>query len=331
MPAPMISIQPLPRQMRQSGAPSPLQLKQSMDMSTPGSTKGKKSQRKRTCRSAPKSSRASSYSVPFRLAKVMPSSTARPSTLREVPLVGGVRRLEAVHAPRHDDAHWRARRLHDARLHWRGVGAHQQFLVALGVGVVEPQRVEHVPRRVALGDVQHAEVVVVRLDLRPLDDLEAHAGEGAGDLTKGLGDGVEAAQRGEPARQSHVEAALRGLPRQPRRLEVLRLGGQRRLQQRLHVVGLRADGSPLLRLKRRHGAHDEGEAALSAAQVRDAPRLERLGVRHAVQLRHSDGPDVMKRPQNLRCGGHAVLHGRGAHPDVQWESEGHRAAAATVS
>ena len=38
MPAPMISIQPVSLHMRH---PSPLHLKQSMAMSTPGSTKGK--------------------------------------------------------------------------------------------------------------------------------------------------------------------------------------------------------------------------------------------------------------------------------------------------
>src|SRR6478735_7702473 len=74
MPAPPISNQP---ECLQTRHPVPSQMAQSTAKSTPGSTNGKKSQRKQILRRGPKSWRASSWSTPLRSARVMCSSTAK--------------------------------------------------------------------------------------------------------------------------------------------------------------------------------------------------------------------------------------------------------------
>ncbi len=68
----------------QTRQPLPPQAEQVAEKSTPGSTKGKKSQRKRTRVSGPKSWRAISVSVPFRSVIVIPSSTASPSSWKKI-------------------------------------------------------------------------------------------------------------------------------------------------------------------------------------------------------------------------------------------------------
>ena len=72
---------------------------------------------------------------------------------------------------------------------------------------VEEERVVHLPRRVADGEIERGEIVVVGLDVRPLGDLEAHVGEDRGDLVDDLGDRMDAAglERRGAERQRDVD------------------------------------------------------------------------------------------------------------------------------
>src|SRR5690606_32254954 len=76
IPAPMISIQPVPLHALQ---PPPPQIKQLTSASALGSVNGKKDGRKRTRAPGPKNSRANAATVALRSTKLIPSSTTRPS------------------------------------------------------------------------------------------------------------------------------------------------------------------------------------------------------------------------------------------------------------
>ena len=65
----------------------------------------------------------------------------------------------------HHDAKRRAAAFHDPHLHGRGLAAQQRLRG-------DEERVERIPRRVILGDVERVEVVVLELQLRSLDDLK---------------------------------------------------------------------------------------------------------------------------------------------------------------
>ena len=58
---------------------------------------------------------------------------------------------------------------------------------------VEIERVVHLARRMAFGEIQLGEVVVVGLDVRTFGDREAHVGEDRGELVDHLADRVDAA------------------------------------------------------------------------------------------------------------------------------------------
>jgi hypothetical protein len=72
---------------------------------------------------------------------------------------------------------------------------------------VEEERVVHLAGRMAFGEVQRGEIVVVGLDVRPFGDGEAHVAEDRGDLVDHLADRMDAARSaGDWAhRQRHVE------------------------------------------------------------------------------------------------------------------------------
>ena len=120
----------------------------------------------------------------------------QPLDLVEVPFVGGVGGLVTVALAGHDDAHRRLLIFHHPGLHGRGVGAEQHILLPGVAGVVHPEGVPHIAGRVALGDVEHLEVVVVPLDLWAFDHAEAHASEGGADFADYLGCGVQTALGG---------------------------------------------------------------------------------------------------------------------------------------
>ena len=55
---------------------------------------------------------------------------------------------------------------------------------------LDVERILHVAGGVVLGDVEGLEIVVVELDVRPLDDLEAQGGKDADDLVEDMRYGV---------------------------------------------------------------------------------------------------------------------------------------------
>ena len=91
-----------------------------------------------------------------------------------------------------------------------------------GVGLQE-ERVVHLARRMAFGEVQRGEIVVVGLDVRTFGDREAHVAEDRGDLVDHLADRMDAAALGRRLahRQRHVDR-LGGEPRGDRRVLAVR-------------------------------------------------------------------------------------------------------------
>ena len=73
----------------------------------------------------------------------------------------------------------------------------------------------HLARRVAGGEVQRREIVVVGLDVRPFGDREAHIGEDGGDLVDHLPDRMDAAPSRPPSRTGKV-TSIRSADRRPR-------------------------------------------------------------------------------------------------------------------
>ena len=172
---------------------------------------------------------------------------------RRVGLVG----IAAIGAARNDDADRRLLRQHGAHLHRRGVGAQQQ---PRAVGLrVEIERVVHVAGRMALGEIELGEVVVVGLDVRPFGDGETHVGEDRGEFVDHLADrmhapdlggrfahrqrdvdrlGVEArVERGAlerlaPRRERAVDAILEAVDERTLQLALVRRHGAERFQQR---------------------------------------------------------------------------------------------------
>ena len=74
------------------------------------------------------------------------------------------------------------------------MGAQQLGLVA--IGRLQEKRVVHLARRMADGEVERGEVVMVGLDVRPFGDREAHVAEDGGDLVDDLADRMDAATLG---------------------------------------------------------------------------------------------------------------------------------------
>ena len=104
---------------------------------------------------------------------------------------GAVRRVRlvgAVHAAEADDADGRLARGHDARLNGRGVRAQHHVVVNI-------ECILRVARRMVLGNVHQFEVVVIQFNLRPLDRLEAHAGEDVQQLLQHDRHRMQAARR----------------------------------------------------------------------------------------------------------------------------------------
>jgi hypothetical protein len=204
--------------------------------------------------------------VPFRSAKVIPSSTQSPS-------------VGAVDAPRADDPDRRlASPQHGADLDRRGVGPQHHVALRLTgaeAGLVHVEGVLHVAGGVVGRDVEGLEVVPVELDLRPVGHLVAEPLEDPDDALAGLGDRVTTAPRRQAAaRQRDVERRTRqlGLQRRPGQRPLA--GGQQRLDLVADAVGHLADPRTLLGRQGAHAAQDRRELAL-LAQEADPQLLER--------------------------------------------------------
>ena len=91
----------------------------------------------------------------------------------------------------------------------------------------EEERVVHLARRMALGEIQRGEIVIVGLDVRTFGDREAHVGEDRGDLVDHLADRMDAAALGRRRadRQRHVDV-FGGEPRRRSRPRAARPCGR---------------------------------------------------------------------------------------------------------
>ena len=134
----------------------------------------------------------------------MPSSTARPSTWWNAGMCGGVELVGAEDPPDRRDVDRHAALEEGAGLHRRGVGAQDEA----ALGRVDVEGVLHLPRRVVGVEVEGVEVEPLRLDLRALGDLPAHADEEVGDPLAHQLDGVAPAERAAAGGQRDVDGLL---------------------------------------------------------------------------------------------------------------------------
>jgi hypothetical protein len=74
---------------------------------------------------------------------------------------------------------------------------------------IEVERVVHVARRMAFGEIQLVEVEIVGLDVRPFGDREAHVGEDGGELLDHLAHRMDAAASGGDSRTGKVTSSFR--------------------------------------------------------------------------------------------------------------------------
>ena len=155
------------------------------------------------------------------------------------------------------------------------------------VDAVQEERVVHLARRMALGEIQRGEIVIVGLDVRTLGDREAHVAEDRGDLVDHLADRMDAAALGRrlPDRQRHVDL-FGGEPRGDRGILEFGLARAERLGDAvLQAVDGRALGLPLLRRHRAQRLQQLGDRALLAERG-NAHRLDRLLVGGRGDLGH---------------------------------------------
>ena len=201
---------------------------------------------------------------------MIPSPIASPSTWWNIGRVGGVG-VAPVDLAGHDHEDRRRLRLHRPDLHRRGVGAQQHLGVRLHVEGV----LEH-PRRVPGRVVERGEVVVVVLDLGPLDHPVAEADHHVLDLPRRAGDQVQVPGR---ARRRAGQGDVDPVARQPRSSSArVELGGaplEQLLQRLARPVGAAADLAPFLLGQLGDAAQDRRQLGF-AAEVAD-PQLLQLG------------------------------------------------------
>ena len=245
MPQPRISIQSLPSPKRTSPG---RERSHWMSTSRLGSVNGKKLGRKRilSCGTS-KNALQNSSSTQRMLATLARLVDDQPFDLMEH------RRCVAsesmpVGLAGDDDADRRLLRLHGADLHRRGVGA-QKLAAGRPSTPLQEERVVHLARRMAFGEVQRGEIVIVGLDIRTFGDRETHIAEDRGDLVDHLADRMDAAALGRrlPHRQRHIDL-FGGEPRGDRGILQFGLARAERLGDAvLQAVDGRALGLPLLR------------------------------------------------------------------------------------
>ena len=144
----------------------------------------------------------------------------QPFDLGEHRRVREVEVVAPVDAAGRDQPHRRLVRLHVADLHARRVRAQQRggrCRRATCSGRREIQRVLHVARGMLGRHVERFEVVVVVLELGPLEDEEAHAAEDRFDALAQQRQRMAVAERRGPARQRDVDRVRRRARRLGRR------------------------------------------------------------------------------------------------------------------
>ncbi len=162
--------------------------------------------------------------------------------------MGGIG-IDAVCAPRRNNADRRFGVEHHARLHWRGVRA-QHMLGTIGL-FRDIERVVHLARRMVGRDVQLGEIVIVKFDIRAFANGKTQIGKDRGDLVHHLADRVDRAAGLWPRRKRHVDT----LARQPRIQRVIGQGCFAFGNGICHRVTQRVEGRAVLfALLRAHGA-----------------------------------------------------------------------------
>ena len=221
--------------------------------------------------------------------------------LVEMPFVGGVGGLVPVALTRHHNPDGRFPALHDPGLHRRGVGPQEHGFLARRVFIVHPKGIPHVPGRVALGNVQHLEVVMVPLDLRAFDNAETHGHKDVAYLPNDLGGGVEPARQGRAARKGDIQPVPAGGALQRIFVDVADPVFQPVFQRDLGLVCPCANGPALLNLQGRQAAKDGGQTA-PAAQVGDAPLVYGFQVFQGFQLRQGGADNFIDALRRRRLG-----------------------------
>ena len=105
--------------------------------------------------------------------------------------------VRAEHLARGENLNRRLLLFHHVNLPRRGLGAEQELIAQI-------KSILHVARRVVLRRVERGEVVVIRLDLRALVNLKAHARKGFDHLISDQRVRVEIAARNFRARQRDI-------------------------------------------------------------------------------------------------------------------------------
>ena len=124
----------------------------------------------------------------------------------------------------------------------------------------------HLPRRMAFGEIQFGEVVVVGLDIRTFGDRKSHVGEDRGDLVQHLAQRMDAAGFGRrfAQRQRDVDG-LGGKPRiERRRLQDVAARGERLRDLVLGEVDRRALRLAFVRRHLAERREQRGDRALLA-------------------------------------------------------------------
>src|SRR6266851_4222023 len=204
--------------------------------------------------------------------------------LAEVRQPGGFGRVAAVAAAGVDDVDRRLfDALHGSYLHWRCMRPEQKVRR-------EVERIPVLARRMAGRDVERLDVVPLGLDLRAELDLVAQRFEHCLDLALHLREHVDVAAADRRAWKRDVDRLRFGDLGQPRFLELVPLGRQRRLDRALGLVGRLAESSALLRRQLADVRQQAADAPVLAAEVVDLDRCqpllrELLWIAHAALLR----------------------------------------------
>jgi hypothetical protein len=148
---------------------------------------------------------------PFEVAEMRALVDDEALDLVKLRRVGGVG-IDAIGAARADDADRRLLRQHGAHLHRRGVGPQQHARAVFFR--IEEERVVHFPRRMAFGEIQLGEVVVVGLDIGAFGDRKSHVGEDRRQFIHHLAERMNAALLG--GRLAHRQRDVDGLGGEPR-------------------------------------------------------------------------------------------------------------------
>ena len=173
--------------------------------------------------------------------------------------VGGIG-VAPVRLARSDDVDGRPLLLHGAHLHGRGMRA-QQDAVAHEEGVVQ-RAGGMIGRR-----VEGLEVVVLGLDLGPVDDLVAHADEDVLDLALGLSHQMQMPERRPPSREGDVDLVFAQAVDQLLSLELLAPGFHGVLRAlRIEVAHL-AHFWTFLRRQFGDGAQQQNQLGLAAQEA----------------------------------------------------------------